>query len=56
MVKWKEAFDEHTRMPKALPLPTALFINHGCDTYDTKQISEGTIRVSENLRANIGEV
>jgi hypothetical protein len=37
MVGWKEAFDQHTQMPKASPLPSALFINHGFEHYDSPE-------------------
>lgn len=53
MQKWKDAFDEYTRMPKAPPLPTALFINHGFDTYDSQG---GAIKVTSDLQHQCEEV
>ena len=62
MVKWKEAFDSHTQMPKALPLPTGFFVNHGHDSYDNGKgnalivESSSTIEISASLEKTCKEV
>jgi hypothetical protein len=53
MEKWKKAFDEFTQIPKARPLPSALFVNH---VTDLDGIVESGISVTPDLEAKCKEV
>ena len=46
MVKWKEAFDEYTRMPKSPPLPSGLFVTY----QSSQQTTPFTSTLEDSLR------
>jgi hypothetical protein len=54
MQRWKEGFDQQTQMPKAPPLPTVFFINHGHSNYETGVGT--TVEVTPELKAKCKEL